>query len=102
MPQSITWGFPLRLASIKPASKAKPVNNIADLLKPMWRGLAARPRWRCPIPLTAFAEAEGQKGALDDDAVDLQRPCFPASMIEVERTPEPWAKTGLALLARND
>jgi len=61
--QSMTWGFPLRLKGMSPTAKPKPVNNIADLGKPMWKGLAAKPRWRCLIPLTAFAEAEGPKGA---------------------------------------
>lgn len=61
--QSMTWGFPLRLKGMSPTAKPKPVNNIADLAKPMWKGLAAKPHWRCLIPLTAFAEAEGPKGA---------------------------------------
>jgi len=61
--QSMTWGFPLRLKAMAPTAKPKPVNNIADLAKPMWKGLAAKPQWRCLIPLTAFAEAEGAKGA---------------------------------------
>lgn len=61
--QSMIWGFPLRLKGMKPESKPKPVNNIADLRKNMWVGLARKPEWRCLIPLTAFAEAEGPKGA---------------------------------------
>lgn len=61
--QSMTWGFPLCLKTMAPTAKPKPVNNIADLAKPMWKGLAAQPQWRCLIPLTAFAEAEGPKGA---------------------------------------
>lgn len=61
--QSMTWGFPLRLRGMKPESKPKPVNNIADLRKNMWVGLARKPQWRCIIPVTAFAEAEGEKGA---------------------------------------
>ena len=61
--QSMTWGFPLRLKGMSPTAKPKPVNNIADLSKPMWKGLAAKPQWRCLIPLTAFAEAEGEKGS---------------------------------------
>jgi putative SOS response-associated peptidase YedK len=60
--QQMTWGFPLRLKSMKPESKPKPVNNIADLRKPMWSGLARKPQWRCLIPLTGFCEAEGPKG----------------------------------------
>ena len=62
--QSMTWGFPLRLKGMKPDAKPKPVNNIADLNKPMWGGLARKPQWRCLIPLTAFAEAEGPKGKM--------------------------------------
>lgn len=61
--QSMTWGFPLRLKGMKPDSKPLAVNNIADLNKPMWKGLAAKPQWRCLIPVTEFAEAEGPKGA---------------------------------------
>lgn len=61
--QSMVWGFPLVLRGMKPGSKPKPVNNIADLRKPMWVGLARKPQWRCLIPLTAFAEAEGKKGS---------------------------------------
>lgn len=61
--QSMVWGFPLRLKDMKPDSKPKPVNNIADLSKSMWKGLASKPQWRCLIPLTRFAEAEGAKGS---------------------------------------
>lgn len=62
--RSMTWGFPLRLKGMKPDAKPKPVNNIADLSKPMWVGLARKPQSRCIIPVTAFAEAEGAKGAM--------------------------------------
>jgi putative SOS response-associated peptidase YedK len=61
--QSMTWGFPLRLKTMSPTAKPKPVNNIADLRKAMWVGLARKPQWRCIIPLTGFAEAEGPKGS---------------------------------------
>lgn len=60
---SMVWGFPVRLKGMKPDSKPKPVNNIADLTKGFWVGLARKPQWRCIIPVTAFAEAEGPKGA---------------------------------------
>ena len=60
--RSMTWGFPLRLKGMKPESKPKPVNNIADLRKPMWVGLARKPQWRCLIPFSHFGEAEGPKG----------------------------------------
>lgn len=153
--ESMTWGFPLRLKSMGPTAKPKPVNNIADLRKSMWVGCARKPEWRCLIPLTGFAEAEGAKGAKRrtwfsvkdqpifawaglwrvsaewgpvysgvmtncneairpvhdrmpvllmpdeydtwlngsfDDALGLQERCFPDELIEMERTPEPWAK----------
>lgn len=70
--QSMTWGFPLRLKFMKPDSKPKPVNNIADLSKNMWKGLAAKPQWRCLIPVTHFAEAEGPKGKMTRTWVNIK------------------------------
>ncbi len=63
--QSMTWGFPLAQKSKRTGLpiKPKPVNNVADLTKPMWRGIAIKPQWRCLIPGTEFAEAEGQPGS---------------------------------------
>jgi len=61
--QSMTWGFPLRLKTMSPTAKPKPVNNIADLRRGMWIGLARKPEWHCLIPVTEFAEAEGEKGS---------------------------------------
>lgn len=61
--QSMTWGFPVRLKFMKPDSKPKPVNNAADLTKSMWVGAARKPEAHCLIPVIAFAEAEGPKGA---------------------------------------
>lgn len=43
--------------------KPKPVNNIADLTN-FRSGIAPRQQNRCLIPVTAFAEAEGEKGAM--------------------------------------
>jgi putative SOS response-associated peptidase YedK len=60
--ETMTWGFPLRLKTMKPEAKPIPVNNVADLSKGMWVGLARKPQWRCLIPATEFAEAEGVKG----------------------------------------
>lgn len=60
---SMTWGFPLVLKTMKPGSKPKPVNNVAVLTKGMWVGLARKPEWRCLIPVTGFAEAEGPDGS---------------------------------------
>ena len=61
--QSMTWGFPMRLKFMKPDSKPKPVNNIADLRNFPWKFIAAKPEHRCLIPLTGFCEAEGPRGA---------------------------------------
>lgn len=66
--QSMTWGFPKRLANMKPTSKPKAVNNARDdnLLSPfgMWREWFTNPAQRCLIPFTAFAEAVGEKGRM--------------------------------------
>lgn len=60
--RSMTWGFPLRLKTMKTDAKPIPVNNIADLTKAMWVGVARKQQWRCLIPVTHFAEPEGPKG----------------------------------------
>lgn len=64
--QSMTWGFPLAQKSKKTGLplKPKPVNNArADKLDSfMWKfSFLER---RCLIPLTAFAEAEGEAGRM--------------------------------------
>src|SRR3546814_12915532 len=62
---------------MKPGSKPKAVNNIADLRKPMWVGLARKPQWRCLIPLTAWAEPAGIKGSTTRTWLSLKdRPIF--------------------------
>lgn len=62
--RSMTWGFPLVLKGKNGQPlKPKPVNNArADKLDGfMWRySFAER---RCLIPVTEFAEAEGEKGS---------------------------------------
>ena len=62
--RSMVWGFPLVLkGKTGQPLKPKPVNNArADKLDGfMWR-YSFQER-RCLIPVTAFAEAEGEKGA---------------------------------------
>ena len=61
--RSMVWGFPLRLKGMKPDSKPKPVNNArTDKLDNfMWR--YSFEQRRCLIPVTGFAEAEGEKGS---------------------------------------
>mgnify|MGYP002628136735 CR=1 FL=1 len=63
--RSMVWGFPLVLKSKRTGEplKPKPVNNTrTDKLDSyMWR--YSFEERRCLIPLTAWAEAEGQKGS---------------------------------------
>jgi putative SOS response-associated peptidase YedK len=70
--ESMVWGFPFRPQGMKPESKPKPVNNIADLRKPMWKGLAMKPQGRCLIPLTHFAEPHGAKGSKTRTWITIQ------------------------------
>lgn len=60
----MTWGFPLRLKTMKPTSKPKAVNNARDdkLMSGMWRDSFTKRR--CLIPLTQWAEAEGPSGRM--------------------------------------
>jgi len=61
----MVWGFPLQRKGAKGQPlKPKPVNNARSdkLSSPFWAA-SFRER-RCLIPVGAFAEAEGQKGAM--------------------------------------
>lgn len=62
--QAMTWGFPVRLKNMKATSKPKPVNNARDdkLMTSFWRD--SFEKRRCLIPLTAWSEAEGEKGRM--------------------------------------
>lgn len=64
--RSMVWGFPLALKSKKTGAplKPKPVNNVRSdkLDSGFWRpSFQSR---RCLIPVTEFAEAEGEKGRM--------------------------------------
>lgn len=64
--RTMTWGFPLVMKSKKTGLplKPKPVNNAREdkLATPFWRDSFAKRR--CLIPVTAWAEAEGEKGRM--------------------------------------
>lgn len=64
--RAMSWGFPLVLKSKKTGAplKPKPVNNAREdkLATPFWRDSFVKRR--CLIPVTAWAEAEGDKGAM--------------------------------------
>ncbi len=63
--QQMVWGFPLALTGAKGQPlKPKPVNNArADKLKSPFWSASFRAR-RCLIPVSAFAEAEGERGRM--------------------------------------
>lgn len=51
------WGFPP-----PPRAGSKPVTNVRNLTSPFWRTALSRPDRRCLVPVTAFAEWEGEPG----------------------------------------
>jgi len=62
----MTWGFPLVLKSKKTGASLapNPVNNTREdkLGTPFWRDSFAKRR--CLVALTAWAEAEGERGRM--------------------------------------
>lgn len=63
--RSMAWGFPLVLKGRNGQPlKPKPVNNAREdkLHTPFWR--SSFERRRCLIPISAWAEAEGEKGSM--------------------------------------
>lgn len=63
--RTMTWGFPLTLKGKQGQPlKPKAVNNAREdkLATPFWRDSFVKRR--CLIPVTAWAEAEGQKGQM--------------------------------------
>lgn len=54
-PQTDRTGQPLHF---------KPVNLVADLTNPMWDRMVPDPRYRCLVPLTAFAQPAGPRGRM--------------------------------------
>jgi len=72
MLQSMGWDFPLKLKFMKPGSKPKAVNNIAELNKWPWKEFGVKPQARCLIPVTHFAEAEGPKGSMTRTWVNIK------------------------------
>jgi len=63
---AMTWGFPVRLASMKPTSKPKPINNARDdkLMSPRSIWKPSFEHRRCLIPLEAWSEPEGERGRM--------------------------------------
>ncbi len=102
-PEASYPGSPGMVAiKVEEAREPKPVNNIADLSKPVWIGLARKAQWRCIIPLTAFAEAEGPKGAKTRTWLSLKYdPIF--GWGGLWRVPDEWGPVNAeAMTAAND
>jgi putative SOS response-associated peptidase YedK len=79
--RSMAWGFPLAMKNKKTGLrlKAKPVNNAREdkLATAFWRDSFTHRR--CLIPVTAWAEAEGEKGAMTRTWYSLPTPTFSPS-----------------------
>lgn len=61
--KTASWGFPRQTAEM--GWKGEPVSRIglvADLRNPLWDRVAVDPRYRCLIPMSHFANPEGNAG----------------------------------------
>jgi len=61
--KSMRWGFPRHSREMK--LRGDPVGKmglVADLTNPMWEHIVVDPRYRCLIPLTHFANPDGDPG----------------------------------------
>ena len=81
--RAMTWGFPLALTGKQGQTlKPRPVNNARDdkLHSAFWRDSFARRR--CLIPVSAWAEAEGERGRMTRTwySVPGEDPCAVAGL----------------------
>ena len=61
----VKWGFPRpQKDSSGQLLHHEPVNLIADITNPMWDKMAPDPRYRCLIPVSAFAQPDGKRGSM--------------------------------------
>jgi hypothetical protein len=59
------WGFPRPQKGRRgELLHPEPVNLIADLTNPMWSSMVPDPRYRCLIPVAAFAQPDSQRGSM--------------------------------------
>lgn len=57
------WGFPRRIRDPRLQGKeADIIGLVADLTNPMWEETVVDPRYRCIIPITHFANPDGEAG----------------------------------------
>ena len=55
--ETMRWGFP------PPPKGNRPVTNVRNLKSSFWRNWLNKPEQRCLVPVTAFCEYEGERGA---------------------------------------
>lgn len=59
----LSWGFPRRTREMR--LRGDPhgrIGLVADLTNPIWEHIVVEPRYRCLIPLTHFANPDGDPG----------------------------------------
>ena len=62
--RAMRWGFPRRARGGRlPDDGPDRIGLVADLTNPMWEHLVVEPRYRCIIPITHFANPDGDPGA---------------------------------------
>lgn len=58
------WGVPFNVKNPKTGKvTSKPVTNVRNLKSGFWRNMLANPQNRCLVPVSEFAEPEGQAGS---------------------------------------
>lgn len=61
--KATTWGFPRLTSEMRMRGESSGrIGLVADLTNPMWEHLVVDPRYRCLIPLTHFANPDGDLG----------------------------------------
>jgi putative SOS response-associated peptidase YedK len=62
--RTMTWGFPRFTRAMHTRGEAPGrVGMVAHLTNPMWEDTVVEPKYRCLIPLTHFANPDGDAGA---------------------------------------
>jgi putative SOS response-associated peptidase YedK len=61
--RSMRWGFPrLARGGRVPEDGPDKIGLVANLTNPMWEHMVVEPRYRCIIPITHFANPDGDEG----------------------------------------
>ena len=85
----LSWGFPrpTREARLRGEPPSR-VGLVADLTNPMWENLVADPRYRCLIPITHFANPDGDPGEKTRTWFSVERQSIVAWAGFCRNTPE--------------